>query len=89
MRKLRNIIALLALAVLSSCDTNTDADAKPKPKNEFEAMADSVYITQFGRSVRVYTIDSCEYILWSGSHGEIGYTHKGNCKWCNMRNPCK
>lgn len=39
--------------------------------------------------IQVMTIDSCEYIVWEGSHGEIGFAHKGNCRWCHIRQTSK
>lgn len=39
--------------------------------------------------IQVMTIDSCEYIVWGGSHSEIGFAHKGNCKWCHIRQTSK
>jgi hypothetical protein len=38
--------------------------------------------------VKVVTIDSCEYIVWAGWDRVIGYAHKGNCKWCRLRQRC-
>lgn len=40
-----------------------------------------------GINIKVYTIDSCEYIGYnSGARGLIFLSHKGNCKYCRQRN---
>lgn len=36
-------------------------------------------------AVKIFTIDSCEYIRVGSSWG----SHKGNCKFCIERNKCK
>lgn len=39
-----------------------------------------------GREMKIYTIDSCEYIgCIYGSSSDV-LTHKGNCKFCSERN---
>ena len=38
-----------------------------------------------GRKMKIYTIDSCEYIgTIHGSNADV-ITHKGNCKFCAER----
>lgn len=38
-----------------------------------------------GREIKIYTIDSCEYIgEIHGGNGDL-ITHKGNCKFCVER----
>ncbi len=42
-----------------------------------------------GAQIEVYTIDSCEYIgSVVGSNRDI-FSHKGNCKFCAIRNKNK
>jgi len=53
--------------------------------NKFQAARDSLrYETDFTShgTVDIIVVDGCEYIIWAGSHGEIGWTHKGNCASC-------
>jgi hypothetical protein len=53
--------------------------------NKFQAVRDSLRcetdFTSHG-TVVIIVVDGCEYIIWTGSHGEIGWTHKGNCTSC-------
>jgi hypothetical protein len=64
----------LLAAVFSSCE----------PQSKDGTKTDTKY-TSLACDIKVVTIDSCEYIVWGGSHGEIGYAHKGNCKFCAER----
>ena len=37
-----------------------------------------------GRPIEIMTIDSCEYVFVSNGPASWG-SHKGNCKWCKLR----
>lgn len=54
--------------------------------NPFKDVADRIDDDNTNHDIRIMTICGCEYIVWDGSHGEIGFTHKGNCKFCAKRN---
>ena len=80
-------VYLLLMAGLSSCSNDRTSELPISDNtNSFQEVA-----KQFPRisKVKVVTIDCCEYIVWRGSHGEIGYAHKGNCKWCRLRQQYK
>ena len=81
---------MLLITGLSSCVDNSRTRELPisdYAKN-FQEVAKQFPFNASG-DVKVVTIDSCEYIVWAGSNGEIGYAHKGNCKWCKLRCPCQ
>jgi uncharacterized lipoprotein len=83
-------IALYAMlaAGLSSCSNDRTRELPISDNsNSFQEVAKQFPVNANG-DVKVVSIDSCEYIVWGGSHGEIGYAHKGNCKWCMLRQPC-
>ena len=83
-------IAVYAMLVagLSSCSNDRTRELPISDNaNSFQEVAKQFPVNANG-DVKVVTIDSCEYIVWGGSHGEIGYAHKGNCKWCRLRQPC-
>ena len=72
MKKL--ILLLFVVTLLTSCEMETrNAEVK------------STDIIIEGRTIRVYVIDSCEYV------GKINHTesdfisHKGNCQFCEKR----
>lgn len=35
--------------------------------------------------IREFIYDECEYVIYSNINGEVGMTHKGNCKLCRKR----
>lgn len=88
-RKMNGFFAyLLLVAGLYSCSNDRTRELPISDNaNSFQEVAKQFPINANG-DVKVVTIDSCEYIVWGGSHGEIGYAHKGNCKWCRLRQPC-
>jgi hypothetical protein len=70
---------------LSSCSNDRTRELPISDNsNSFQEVAKQFPVNANG-DVKVVSIDSCEYIVWGGSHGEIGYAHKGNCKWCRLR----
>lgn len=36
-----------------------------------------------GNSIEIIEIDSCEYLKYNS---QLQFTHKGNCKYCKIRN---
>lgn len=42
--------------------------------------------TNYGFTTSIYIIDSCEYIGDTNGFRTLYLTHKGNCKFCAMRN---
>ena len=80
--------SLMLVAGLTGCRNDKNVELPISDNvNSFQEVAKTLPLNINGQ-VKVMTIDSCEYIVWGGSHGEIGYAHKGNCKWCKLRQPC-
>jgi hypothetical protein len=72
-----NFGVITTLVVISILITTTFTSCKPKANPE-----------KF--SIRV--IDSCEYIEYYDGYGKsevYSITHKGNCKYCQLRNKSK
>ena len=66
------ILMLLTIVTLNSCDE--DYDSKP-----------TIYSNGETSDLKIYVIDSCEYIgKLRGLKSDV-ITHKGNCKFCKMR----
>ncbi len=78
---MRKILLIIATASLFSCGEYEEEIRQNRLKvaNEFQKTIYSINIDS-GRKARIMIIDSCEYIVWDGSHDEVGFTHKGNCK---------
>lgn len=72
------------LVILSSCYSGRESSGDSK-LNQFQSVANDHHYDKNLCVVSIKTIDSCEYIVWEGSHGEVGFTHKGNCSWCRLR----
>jgi len=69
---MKNIILIALLVCFVSCNNDMEYDRLPtiKPSDGW-AMA-----------LKIYTIDSCEYIgKLTGGNSDV-LTHKGNCKFC-------
>lgn len=63
---------LLASAIFFGCSNNVTTQETSTTIN--------------GRGIRIYIIDSCEYIGYVyGGYSDI-LSHKGNCKFCAKRN---
>lgn len=76
---MKKIITIAIVGLMFSCET-TDSELKIKNNyNSFQDVANDIPVNSNGQ-VKVVLIDSCEYIVWAGSHGEVGFCHKGNCK---------
>ena len=77
------IIVILGFLVLLMCArcTQTAPHVMTPSEDIYSYDIDS-------SSLRVITIDSCEYIAGYSKYGNGGpvLTHKGNCKYCLARN---
>lgn len=79
MKRLKNIIILLSLVVVTTlaiigCDGCT-FDEKQQMEYRLEHS-------------KIIVIDSCEYIEYNDYKGNVkdySLTHKGNCKYCQAR----
>jgi hypothetical protein len=67
------VLCTVLLSTLFSCDLETNVSNK------------EIDYKHFGRSIKVYEIDSCEYIYFPNGNASWG-AHKGNCKFCAQRN---
>lgn len=78
---MKKILLILTIASLFSCNEHEEEIKQNRLKdvNDFQKVIYSIDKSSY-REVRIMTIDSCEYIVWDGSHGEFGFAHKGNCK---------
>lgn len=65
-------VAALVIFVLSSCES----------KEDFARKA----VRHSDEDVAIAEIDNCQYLVWRTYGGAINYTHKGNCKYCLIRN---
>ena len=74
------VLIFLLTIVLFSCETDIE-------KNKSEKTIKTNYSFGMYQHIRVYEIDSCEYIGFSGtSDGGTAIIHKQNCKFCAERN---
>ncbi len=70
---MKNIIILFLLTIfLSSCHLDSTIK-KTKTLDQYG-----------GQDVQIMVVDSCEYILFLDNIYSV--THKGNCKFCKIRN---
>jgi radical SAM protein with 4Fe4S-binding SPASM domain len=67
------VYAMLA-AGLSSCGSEPQSTKPIEMGNVYEN--------------EIIVFDSCEYIKWRTYNGYYNLTHKGNCKYCRLRQPC-
>ena len=83
------LFTLLLLSVtIYSCGKDTCSHEKEKTllKQEFDTEI-TVHPSSFEQYIRVYVVDSCEYIGFSGTYqGGTSIIHKHNCKFCIERN---
>lgn len=71
-------IILLASLVLGSCRIQEDKTKEIYPViDKIESITESQF-----REIRLYVIDSCEYIGYINVYQSDFLTHKGNCKFC-------
>jgi len=62
---------LLVAVIFCGCEGNVESKSTP-------------YLLDGGLSVKIFVIDSCEYIKIEGGNATWG-SHKGNCKFCTER----
>ena len=67
------IIIIIIAVLAASC-------AKVQNDRDFEVTG-----TSAAESVKIITVDSCEYITWNSGYGG-GICHHENCKFCKQRN---
>jgi hypothetical protein len=71
---MRIIIIFLAAAILSSCNEQNTT------------RTETGFVIQSGRpSLLIVEVDSCEYLYGNWDVATV-LTHKGNCKYCEIRN---
>ena len=67
---MKKLMILITSIILYSCDLNVTKQ--------------STNIKLNGSTGEIFTIDSCEYLMFHSDTKTI--THKGNCKYCIQRN---
>lgn len=70
------LFLFLTVIILGSCDFSKKQNAK--------VLLDE-QVTINGYDISIFEYDSCEYLL-SGVGNSQMMTHKGNCKYCKIRN---
>lgn len=76
---MKKLILFSIVAIFCSCSKSEDYSNRPVVQNTPEVHSD----------LKIYEIDSCEYIgILMGNNRDV-ITHKGNCKFCTARNKCK
>lgn len=76
---------LLAVVFLIGCKQATDEKQYIKPDDNLKSGR-LIYDFGWNKSIRVFEVDSCEYIGFSGtSDGGTSIIHKQNCKFCLQR----
>ena len=80
-------LILFTIVAIIACVVNIAArpvGAVAPRNNEFQIVSDSLNETDFtyGANIAVVMVEGCEWIVWSGGHCEINWTHKGNCTSC-------
>lgn len=80
---MKNLILAFCILTLSCSEKKSERTYD----NDFEKTScqSSGDYASFGRGTKLLTVDSCEYIVWLGSHGEVGFAHRGRCKFCKLR----
>jgi hypothetical protein len=73
MRNILIITLILAAFALSSCSQESLQESNQR---------------YYESKYQVFIIDSCEYVYFSGGNHGWG-SHKGNCKFCKLRNQTK
>jgi len=75
---------LLVAVIFCGCG-NENSTQKQETPTENNKMR-TVYDFGWHQQIRVYEVDSCEYIGFSGlSEGGTSIIHKQNCKFCAER----
>ena len=70
--KKKIIYSMVLLTLLMSCH-----EPNVEKKN-------TTYYIDSIKSLDIIVVDGCEYLYYSGGH-RMGITHKGNCKFCKLR----
>ena len=72
---------LLVAVIFCGCENETPKEEPSKNEN-----MRTIYDFGWHQQIRVYEVDSCEYIGFSGtSDGGTSIIHKQNCKFCAVR----
>ena len=84
-RELSYTLYILLVAFLfSGCLTKNSNQKQEVPTENYNMK--TIYDFGWHQQIRVYEIDSCEYIGFSGtSDGGTSIIHKQNCKFCAER----
>ncbi len=77
MKKFKIIFSLLIVFVIYSCESNKNNDHEIKYK---------IKLGGTDTDVKIVVIDSCEYLYLRESGYGLCVLHKGNCKYCIIRN---
>lgn len=73
---------MLVAVIFCSCGNETKKQEAVTENNNMR----TVYDFGWDQQIRVYEVDSCEYIGFSGtSDGGASIIHKQNCKFCTER----
>jgi len=75
MKQIKIIYFLIILILFTSCDAMDEYQELPTAKKGIGLQSD----------LKIYTVDSCEYIGKVVGHNDDVLTHKGNCKFCLQR----
>lgn len=67
---------ILATGILNGCSLNKNSATEQIETNKIKENKEKFLL----QDTMLIVLDDCEYITWTGSHREIGLTHKGNCK---------
>lgn len=89
---MKYLIIVLITILLNSCENNTIKIDKEE-YNQLKGIKSPEYpkeidLPNIGES-KIIEYDSCEYIYFKSGFGQSdsrGITHKGNCKFCKLRN---
>lgn len=81
---MKTILLIIIFYFLISCEENINREEYEK-SSDFEVVGRNFSEHHVKRKIEMRVIDSCEYILWEGKDGEVGFAHKGNCKFCQRR----
>lgn len=82
----RNLAKLMLVAVLFvGCVDKNSQEVKQVEQSKNEGR--TVYEFGFNKKVRIFEVDSCEYVAYDTgtSNGGISIIHKQNCKFCLAR----
>lgn len=73
------------MVLIVSCDSDNNSEQKITSDKIYHSLPTILNLGDIS-DLKVYTIDSCEYVgKLRGLKGDV-LTHKGNCKFCKNRN---